>query len=346
MLARVRTGLVVTIITLLVWILAEGQTLRVQGASAQVRFETGSSQRIVRVDPNEGFDGMIELRVSGSMTRLEDLAEALREPLTVNVDLSAPVGTGKRVLDLRDAIRSTRPFEKSGLSLLEVTPRFVQVEVDELVEREIPVRVELPDVQLEGAPRAEPDTVTYVLPRSVSEAMDPEQAFVRAVVQPQQLANLPTGRAQRIESVRLVPSAALAESWYARTSAAQVAVLLTLRSRTSTEVLPSVPVQIRVAPAELERFHIFVPENDRFLHDVTIRGPSTLIERIRTDPSVRPVAVVSLDFEELERAVTSKEAVITFPTGFESVEAQADELTVSLIITRRNDDEPEQPPGA
>ncbi|KAA0214669.1 MAG: hypothetical protein EDM82_09520 [Cyanobacteria bacterium CYA] len=135
--------------------------------------------------------------------------------------------------------------------------------------------------------------------------------------------------------MRVVPSAALAEAWQARQSRTQVAVTLTLRSRTETEVLPTVPVQVRVAPTELSRFDISIPEEDRFLHDVTVRGPSTAIERMRNDPTLRPVAVIALTFEELERGLTAKDALILFPPGLEGLEATADDVNVSLSITRR-----------
>lgn len=335
MLTRARTFIVVTILALLVWILAESQTLRIQSAAGQIRFETGSNTRVVRVNPTDPFRGTVELRLSGSAGRMDDLLEALRQPIAVNVDSESPSGTGLRVVNLRDALRLTPEFEQSGISLIEVNPRFVQVEVDELVQRDVPVRIELPDVEVQGAARAEPETVRFSLPRSISEALPVEEAYVRATVQPDQIANLPTGRPQRIASVRVVPSPALAEAWQARQSRAQVGVTLTLRSRTETEVLPTVPVQVRVAPTELLRFDISIPEEDRFLHDVTVRGPSTAIERMRNDPNLRPVAVIALSFEELERGLTAKDAIFVFPPGLDGLEATADDVNVSLSITRR-----------
>lgn len=344
MLARVRTFVAVTFITLLVWIVAEGQTLRSQSATMEINFETGSSTRVVRVDPADDFKKFVELRLSGSAGRLDDMADALRVPLAINVDAEAPTGTGLRVVDMRDALRSTPLFAQSGVTLTEVNPRFVQIEVDELVQRDVPVRVELPaDVQLEGEPRAEPEVVRFSLPRLVAEKLKPDETYVRAVVGPELVASLPTGRPQRIPSVRIERSTALADAWHAVGARSQVTVSLTLRSRTATEVLPTVPVQLRVAPTELGRFDITIPESDLFIHDVTIRGPSTLVERIRTDPSLRPVAVVALSFEELERGIGAKDAQFIFPVGLESLEATADDVNVSLQIQRRPEPTPPEP---
>lgn len=337
MFARARTFIVVTIITLLVWILAEGQTLRTQNAAAKISFQTGSNTRIVRIDPGESFDGSVTAKVTGSTGRLEDLLDALRAPIVINVDAETSSGSGLRAIDLRDALRSVPPFAQSGISLAEVDPQFVQVEVDDLVQRDVPVRVELPDVQLEGTYRVTPETVRFSLPKTLSESLPAEDVYVRAVVQPEQIANLPTGREQTIASVRVVPSQVLTDAWYSRAARTQVSLTLTLRSRTATELIPTVPVQVRVAPTELERFDISIPESDRFLHDVTVRGPSTLIERMRADSTLRPIAVVALSFEELERGITAKNAILTFPPGLEGLEASAGDVNVSLTITRRAD---------
>lgn len=336
MLARVRTFVAVTLIALLVWIVAEGQTLRSQSATLEIEFETGSNTRVVRVDPAEDFKGFVELRLSGSAGRLDDIGDALRESLSINVDAETVTGTGLRVVDLRDALRSTPLFGRSGVTLAEVTPRFVQIEVDELVQRDVPVRVELPaDVQIDGEARAQPEVVGFSLPRQASEALAPDEVYAKAIVGPELLASLPTGRAQRINAVRIAPSQALEDVWYKRANRTQVAVSLTLRSRTATEMLPTVPVQLRVAPTELSRFDITIPESDLFIHDVTIRGPSTLVERMRSDPSLRPVAVVALSFEELERGIGAKDAQFIFPVGLESLEATADDVNVTLKIQRR-----------
>lgn len=345
MVARARSFVIVTIITLLVWILAEGQTLRTQNAAVAVSFQAGSNTRIVRVVPGESFDGTVKVRLTGSTGRLEDVLDALRTPMVINVDAEGSVPSGVRVVDLRDALRSVPPFQQSGISLSEVDPAFVQVEVDDLVQRDVPVRVELPDVQLEGPYRVSPETVRFTLPRTLSASLSEQDVYVRAVVAPEQLANLPTGREQTIASVRIVPSQPLAEAWFSQAGRTQVSVTLTLRSRTATELIPTVPVQVRLAPTELERFDIFIPESERFLHDVTVRGPSTLIERMRSDSTLRPIAVVALSFEELERGITSKDAILTFPPGLEGLEASASDVTVSLKITRRPDPAAPAPAG-
>lgn len=338
---RVLSVLFVTLIAVLVWILAEGQTLRSDILTADIHFDAGSNTRAIRVSPEDVFEGHIQLRVSGSSAGMDELSRRLRDPITLQLGVEIPFQSGPQTIDLHAALRRSEVFREIAVTLNEVDPRLVSVDADDLVTVDLPIRVELPDVQIEGTPRTDPGTVTVTMPRSVEQALLPGTAYLLAVLTNEMLAPLTPGLEQEIDGIRLVPSADLATSWYLRPTAPHASVILTLRSRTATETIPTVPVQIRVAPAELQRFDIAVAEDDQFLHDVVLRGPSPLIERIRSDPSLRPVAVVTLSFEELERAIASKDAVITLPPGFGQIEARADSVTVRLTITRRASVPPE-----
>jgi hypothetical protein len=242
-------------------------------------------------------------------------------------------GSGIQVVDLRDALRKTEVFAAAGAALLEVEPRLVRVEVEQLVPVDVPVRVELQGAAVEGEPRADPETVRYELPASLAANVD--ELFVTARLTEPELAGLPAGTAVRVPGVRAVPSAALASAWGKPVATRPVDLHFTLRSRLSSMVLATVPVHVRAAPAELQRFDVLIDDSSAFIADVTLRGPAALIERITLDASLRPVAEVALSFEELELGIDSKAAVLRMPPGFEAVEARAENLLVGLSVVRR-----------
>jgi hypothetical protein len=333
--SRILSIIFVTIIAVLVWVLAEGLTVGTGEISADLQLDPGSNTRAVRIAPGDTFTGRIELTVRGSSTGIDQLTRKLRDPITLTVGNEIPFEPGEQLIDLQTALRASEVFKRSGVTLTEVKPRFVRIEADDLVTVEVPVRVALPDVQTEAPPRTDPETISYTLPRAVKRALDSAETVAVARLTDADLAALTPGTEQRLEAIRVQPSPALAAAWSLAPANAQVAVILTVRSRTATETIPTVPVQILVAPTELERFHITVAEDSRFLHDVTLKGPSPLIERIRSDPALRPVAVVSLSFEDLEKGIESKDARLVLPPGFEQVEARADAVAVRLTIQRR-----------
>lgn len=344
MIARLQTAIIVTIITLLVWVLAEGQTLRVQSATAEIRFDAGSTTRVIRVEPGQTFSGRAELSFSGSTRRVNEFAAQLREPIVLKAGTDLVSEPGIQVVDLRETLRRSELLSSSGLALTEIEPRFVRVEVDSLEAVDVPVRIDLADAAVDGQPRAEPATVRYELPSAALASVDRETLFVTARVSAIETAALPTGSEQKLPNVRVVPSPALASMWNVRRERDDVAISLTLRSRLMSITLATVPVHVQAAPAEMIRFDVVIDPEDSFVADVSLRGPVALIERIQNDASLRPIAVLSLSFDDLERGViTSKAAVLRLPPGFEAVEARAENLQIGFRVIRREQAEPASP---
>lgn len=335
MMARILSLLFVSFIAILIWVLAEGQTLRSATLTADLRIDPGSNTRAFRISPDDQFAGRVELRVSGSGAGIDELSRRLRDPIVLTLGVEIPFTPGPQTIDLHNALRRTELFRRISVSLSDVDPPLVSIDADELVTVDLPITVELPDVQTDGVVRTDPESVAVTLPKSFADTLEPGSATMVARLSSEVLARLSPGVEQRVDGARLLPSPAIANSWFLKPAVPQTAVILTLRSRTATETIATVPVQVRIAPSELGRFDITVAEDDRFLHDVTLRGPSPLIERIRSDPSLRPVAVLVLSFEELERGIETKDATIVLPPGFGQVEARADILAVRLKITRR-----------
>src|SRR5262249_45340484 len=119
-----------------------------------------------------------------------------------------------------------------------------------------------------------------------------------------------------------------------------VDIALTLRTKTASIKVPSVPVHVRIAPGELSKWDIEIPEQDRFLTDVTVSGPSDLVKQVQDKP-VPLTATVSLSFEEPERMVPSKEAVFCpLPTR---LHFDVPNKTIRLKIKRREAAAPTPP---
>ncbi|MBX3322261.1 MAG: hypothetical protein KF757_04650 [Phycisphaeraceae bacterium] len=335
MIAQARTAIIVTIVTLLVWVLAEGQTLRVTVAAAELTLDAGSASRVVRWDPAERFSGRVELRFSGSARRIDEISRRIRSPIALAAGTEFAAGSGVQVVDLREALRRTDIFQAAGAALLDVEPRLVRIEVDELVPIDIPVRITIEGAAVEGEPRAEPELIRYEVPAAALAAINRDDLFATVRLTEAEVSGLPAGTQSRLPNLRITLSPAMNNFWSRTGGRNTVDVTLTLRSRLTTLVLPTVPVHVQAAPAEMLRFDVMIAEDDLFIADVTLRGPAALIERINNDPALRPVAVVSLGFEELERGIDSKAAVLRMPPGFEAVEARAENLIVGLTITRR-----------
>lgn len=334
---KAKTAALVTFFTILVWVFAEGESLQTKRTVAEVAFPalTGESYA-VRVIEGQGWRGRVELQVEGSTASLDGLESELGRGVVLTPGMEGvPRESGEHTIDLRRALRGHPEFQSRGVTVLSAEPPTVRVVVEELTTVTLPIRVEAPGEELDGAAQVVGVAEAEVrLPRRVASQLSgglSEGASVVARVRSEDLAPLQEGIRSTIQ-VRLEAGAALAGTRFLEIEPAQVDVQLTVRSKTETVVLPSVAVDLRLPPGELGRWDIEVPQGEQSLRDVRVTGPSDLIEQIRSGGLVVR-AFVRLSFEDLEAGVSSKRAEFSaFPTALR-FEVEDDE--VQLVIRAR-----------
>ncbi len=342
MLARLRTFVIVALVTLVVWTIAESESLRTDTLRIEVALRPeATSPKAVALSPGEAFDGSVTLRAEGSTARLDKLREITRHTIRIAPgDPGFPADAGQRTVDLRTALRVRPEFRDSGVSVLEVDPPSVNVRVDDLVELEAKVRVEVPDGQLDGTPTATPAAVTLRLPRRLADSL-PAPLEVIARIDADAQGDLPEGRPTTIPNVRLLPPSGLTADDAARIEPPQASVSLTLRSRTARTVIPTVYVTLLLTPSEQEHWDIEIL-GDHFLTDVAVTGPDDLIQQIKEN-RLAVKAYVPLPFDVLQRAALDaqpieRQAVFTeLPTP---LRFEAASTTVRLRVRPREDPPP------
>jgi hypothetical protein len=168
--------------------------------------------------------------------------------------------------------------------------------------------------ETDGLPQSLPPEVTLVLPKFLSTQLTNDDVAL-ARIDSTTWSKLVPGKRETVTGVRIELPAAIAGRNRVRVSPAVVDVALTVKSKLASVQLNSVPVALRISPEEFNKWRIDVPEQDRFLTDVTITGPAEFISQVSTQV-VQVVAVVPLTFEELEKKITSKEAAfVDLPPG-------------------------------
>ncbi|MEM1185988.1 MAG: hypothetical protein AAGI53_13435 [Planctomycetota bacterium] len=326
-----RTLGVVTVVSVFTWLLAESQTVQRRTLTLEVRLDPGGEQRAIRMASGESWDGLVELTLDGAAANLEGVRRALRGGVTLTAGEELSVEPGVQGVDLADALLLDPAFAGSGVLISEASPPRVEVELRPVLERLVPVSVELPEGSQAEATVVDPAAVLVRGPEPVLKQVG-EAAMVRvpgAIV-----SDLLPG--QSAERVSLGVDVAVPEgvAWGLRVLPERVSVSVTVRNRLDTEVLARVPVQVLMAPSELDRWVIAVSPEDRDIRDVRVTGPAAQVARV-TSGDIPLVAVVRLSFEELERGVTVKEAELPRLPG--GLSAEADDLTVGLTVRRRAD---------
>lgn len=339
---HLKTILIVTGVSLLIWLYAEAETLSTIEIPVEVQIAAPrDSQRIVDVTDEDFLAGSRKVTITlrgaaAAVTRLEQsLGRGIRVELSPDELDDAPAQLD---LDLRDAIRRSLSVRDQSPLIQKCSPANVKVATDVLITKELPVKIESPWGETDGVPEASPATVRITAPGKIAEAFAPDAAVIARIDEPTWNQLLP-GKRETIRGVRLTaPNGAgwtIGTGQNARVTASPptVDLTLTVRSRISTARLADpVPVHVRIAPGELDGWKIEIPERDRVLTDVTVSGPADLVRQV-TDKAITLRAYVSLSFEELERGITSKEAVFSdLPSP---LRVEAPNRTIRLKITRR-----------
>jgi hypothetical protein len=343
-LSRITTCLIVAVVTLLIWLLAESESLRTDRRQAKLTFlADAESSRLIRVEPNQEFNGTVMVEFEGSTAAVDSVIDALRKELRLEPGSEGvPGAPGSYTIQLQTALSALPAFRNPHVTVSRVEPPTLNVVVDNLITREASVRVELPESQtLDGAPEVTPTTVKVRFPESLAKSVPPDFQ-VTARLDAARIQNLPEGRRTTLQAIPLETPEALRSSDSVRMTPPQVNIALTLRSRTASYTVPTVPVHLRIAATELSIWDIQLAPESRLLTDVNVSGPADTIDLIRTD-KLKLIAYVPLGFDELEKAAASGEPIDKEPVFCDlptTLKFDYKQKSVRLTVKRRESPSP------
>lgn len=326
------TILLVSFVTVLIWVFAEGESIKQKELRLDLVLgaEPGAD-RVLAVVEGQGWRDRVDVVVEGATASIERAEAAAKKSLRLAPgDPGVPTEPGEHLLDIRTILRENAIFREAGITILRTEPAAVRIETDFLISRPAQITVELEDGELDGPAELKPSGVEVKVPSRFA-PMLPEEPRVLVRLDRTQLAGVVPGRRQVFPDIRARPAAGLAGIPGLRIEPPHVELAVRLKSRTATITLPSVPVLIRIAPGEINNWEVTIADADRFISNVRVSGPSDLIAQVSRG-ELRIVAVVPLSFEDLERGIAAKEAVFSeLPTPFTF---EADSKMINLRIRR------------
>ena len=302
-----------TIVAVLVWIFAEGESLQPKPVDVSIVFPTDAKSAVVIRPDDRDFTGTARVRLEAT-SRALDLAAPV---LAAGVRLSpgapgVPNEPGEqRIVDLQESIAAMPQLKALGVTVVDVQPRRVVVRVLRMAGREIPVRVELgAPVPLDGDPVAVPATVLVRVPEPALANL-PEGATATALVSEEEIQRLKSDGPQTVPALLRLPAALLGVDPVV-VQPESVSVTMRVRRKVEAYKVSSVPVWYSLPPTE-DAGKWTVEILDKFLTDVTLTGPSDDIARVKTvgPNQVNVKAMVELSSDDLQAGVTSK--AVTFP---------------------------------
>ena len=307
----VRSFGLVTLITALIWLYAEGQDVTSVARTLELTLPARVGQTTV-VSFNDDRDSQrVSVHLSGAGTQLSELQQRLGTALELSLSPDDLPQSGKVPLRLDEmlgrAVVGKDSIAQWGVSVSNVQPAVVEVNVEQLETREVRVVLNAEGVELGGERKIEPATVALTAPKDLfMQYLASEDAmYVEAVLDAEEIAQVQEG-VPTSRPVALRMTEIFSESKHVSVEPKSVDVTFTImRQRSSTR--PENPLPVIWVVDQTDQYAVVMSEGDRYLSDVTITGPSDLIQRIQDkDTSLRVVARLDLIGEEMLPGLRSK----------------------------------------
>ncbi len=314
---RIQGIIIVSLIAVMIWLAAEAESLGTTSVPARTVFlaqDLAGEGRII-VSPKD-WDGSVTLDLRGSRAALQSARTALESRIELRPGASGiPGEAGEYSVDLLTVLQQIERLRGSGIVIESVSPRTVSVEVRELALVSLPIRAELPGVQIAGEIGVAPVNASVRMPRQEAKAIAEAAEVnggpgVQVIAQPtsQQLALLGEAGLKSIQVALQLP-----ESLRGRPNieilTRAATLTFTTQSGVRTETL-SAPVWTLLPSIEVGGWQVTVDPGDQLL-TVKVTGPNAIMDRLRgASPADRLVAVVELSSDDLDKRIESK--VVSF----------------------------------
>lgn len=300
---RIETVVIVSIVTVLIWLYAERESIRRGEIGAQIRLVAPAGQSLA-IEPNR-FSVTIAYRCSTNQEqRLKNL---LAQPLVLEVE--ADPADSFRFISLRDRITKESPLARLGIEIDNVTPEGLQISIVRLTTVRMPIQVDAGDYQLAGPPTLDPQEAEVLLPLSAVPAASEQHLIVR-------LADVDRALQPGQSYRHRLPVVAPAQLPSPTTITPQtVEVSFAIASEKKQLTLKSVLIVLQTPPQLAAEYSVELPNDLRVLPEpVEVTGQSDKIDKLAQSPD-QVKAILQLSGDDFARGITSKVVELTLPEG-------------------------------
>lgn len=320
---KLETFFVVTVITLLIWLYAEGENVQRYTRSVTVRFvpPLGQSLAIQPSGPQP-----LRLTYSSSTSQDQRFRAVAARPIDLEIDLEAGVDRAEQSVSVRERLMSEPRIVSFGLQIESIEPdQPITVTAERLTAVTLPIAIAPGAVQLEPGYAIDPSEARIQLP--VHWAMASKDLQLQ--VELDQIAESLEPGQPYSKRLRISPPPGLEQ--YARVEPDRTLVTFTVKSQTQAVTLEGVKILLMLPPLLARQYDVALANEQLVLDPIEIVGPSNKIAAIKADPQ-QVVAVLRLTADELATAITAKQVQLSLPEGVRTVEPPP---RLEIVVTVR-----------
>jgi len=289
------TYLIVTVVAVLIWLWAAGETRETDKRTFRVQFTTQMPAEHI-VSPDEMT---LTVEIEGSRSALRS-AQAMESPIVLALD----AGLGDHGVDLARLLNDHPGLRDARISVISTDPPTQELTIYKLTSAT--ARVEEPDLgglQVVGPLVIDPPEVTVHMPERLRRRLGVD-ITVKALLDRTQLEQLNPGEPARLTARLQLPESLASQRSVSMTPTA-VTVSFTVRSNIKETTLPTVSVQLSGPWKDHSEYDVEIIEADQFLENVTVTADAALIDRIEAG-EVKVFAFVHISSTEKEQGIDAK----------------------------------------
>lgn len=275
---RIETGIIVTLIAVMIWLYAEAENVKVYSEPVTVRLVPAPGKDL-RLSPGEPF--RVFLSYKGSTGQNQAMSQLISEKeFTLEVGGKASEEPTDESVNLRDYFTQLRAFTDLGVEIISSEPDTVIARIDPV--RTISLRVAVPASM--STPHAElglsvePREIPVRLPASQMERALSAQIVpsLQGIDFSQYAANTPHTLTLPVE----LPSTL--DRQQIRLTQESVQLTFTVRKSSDSYQPAFIPIRLNVQPRLLQQYDIDLPDDQLGVRDVRLSGPTDIIARLRS----------------------------------------------------------------
>ena len=309
---EVQSYLVVAVVTVLIWLYAEANTLSEESLSATIKF-VGAPDLYIE-QPDNFRATLTYLSPTGQRSAVQTLAQKTFE-LRIHDDPHSD-DPQQNVL-LKERLAGYDPLKKLGVTIKAVQPPSMAIKVHRLVTKTLAIRVVGADVQFSSEPSTNPSEAIVKLPAKTLRKFEHLTLETR----------LPRGLGVGVSAdtreceIELTPELrnTLPGNYRPEVNPPTTTVTFTVKDLNESETL-FIPVWILLPPDAVGKYSTKI---DGMTIPIKLKGPSDVIERIKADPTKVEV-YVRLDADQLhdgaqQGELAAEHSVVRVPPDVEVI---------------------------
>lgn len=288
----------VTVVTILVWLLAAAKTRETETIAGRIEFTVASDSSGDRYDVSPSPISMT-CTIEGPAMAVRETRNLLNSaPLTLSL---RPEHGRQEINNLAVRIQNVEAIRNLGVSIVSIEPARVTVDVTEFVTKTAVTRVDIQSASTVQDVSVAPKSVNVIVPRSAVHLL-PDPLVVEAVVDPRDILRLEPGVLHTVDGTLQLPdSVHIAASVTISPASARVSFQLVARQRQVT--VPRVRIQVISSPQDFGLYQVTLA--NPLLSDIEIEASPDAIAEVEAGHA-QVIALVHLTTNDKERAVEKK----------------------------------------